>query len=606
MIPDEVVEQVRDSADIVQIIGEYVNLKRQGTDFRGPCPFHQGTHRNFSVSPKKHMYYCFVCHEGGDVFHFLQKRLGVEWPVAVKMVGEKSGIEVREVQSRREGPDPREPLWEVNATAAAYFQKILWDDPLGEQARDYLSQRDISRDVADQFGIGFAPREIGLLRNYMNTLGFDSARLVAAGLLVQGEDGSEPRPRFRGRLMFPILDSAGRNIGFGGRLITPGEPKYLNSPDTAAFSKGKTLYGLNWSKNDVRREDQVLVVEGYFDVVRLMAAGVTTVVASMGTALTDAQAAALRKLTKNVFLLYDSDKAGLQATFRSGDALLGQGVAVRVVTLPDGEDPDTFVKTHGVAALNERLKDAIDVFERKIQLLERAGMFGELHKKRRALDRLLPSVRATSDEIMRDLYITRASEVSGVAREVLLRELSGTSAAPSRSAPKEPAPRISPAARVRRGERRAQHAERGAAAERELIRAMLFTRSRVEQITEKLGDESFREPPYRAIYRALLAGGPEATVEEITANLDEDSIGTVEEILAEGSYQMDPERTISDSLATLRARDLDRRAAELDRVIPLVEGAEKDKLISEKDEIRKELKATGRNYYKKFRRLGAR
>ncbi|HMI46423.1 MAG TPA: DNA primase [Gemmatimonadaceae bacterium] len=606
MIPDEVVEQVRDSADIVQIIGEYVNLKRQGTDFRGPCPFHQGTHRNFSVSPKKHMYYCFVCHEGGDVFHFLQKRLGVEWPAAVKMVGEKSGIEVREVQSRREGPDPREPLWEVNATAAAYFQKILWDDPLGEQARDYLGQRDISREVADQFGIGFAPREIGLLRNYMNTLGFDGPRLVDAGLLVQGEDGSEPRPRFRGRLMFPILDSAGRNIGFGGRLISPGEPKYLNSPDTPAFSKGKTLYGLNWSKNDVRREDQVLVVEGYFDVVRLMAAGVTTVVASMGTALTDAQAAALRKLTKNVFLLYDSDKAGLQATFRSGDELLRQGVAVRVVTLPEGEDPDTFVKTHGGAALTARLKDAIDVFERKIQLLERAGMFAELHKKRRALDRLLPSVRATSDQIMRDLYITRASEVSGVAREVLLRELNGTSAVTPQASPREAAPRISPAARVRRGERRTPHSERGASAERELIRAMLFNRSRVEQIAEKLGDESFREPQYRTIYRALIAAGPEATVDEITAHLDEDSVATVEEILAEGSYQIDPERTISDSLATLRARDLDQRAAELDRIIPLVEGAQKDQLIAEKDEIRKELKATGRNYYKKFRRSGAR
>lgn len=607
MIPDEVVEQVRDSADIVQIIGEYVNLKRQGTDFRGPCPFHQGTHRNFSVSPKKHMYYCFVCHEGGDVFHFLQKRLGVEWPAAVKMVGEKSGIEVREVQSRREGPDPREPLWEVNATAGSYFQKILWDDPLGEQAREYLTQRDISREVADQFGIGFAPREIGLLRNYMNTLGFDTDRLVAAGLLVQGEDGNEPRPRFRARLMFPILDSAGRNIGFGGRLITSGEPKYLNSPDTAAFSKGKTLYGLNWAKNDVRREDQVLVVEGYFDVVRLMAAGVTTVVASMGTALTDAQAAALRKLTRNVFLLYDSDKAGLQATFRSGDELLRQGVSVRVVTLPEGDDPDTFVKAHGGAALTARLKDAIDVFERKIQLLERAGMFAELHKKRRALDRLLPSVRATSDQIMRDLYITRASEVSGVAREVLLRELNGAPAVIAQPAgPREPAPRISPTARVRRGERRVQHSERGASAERELIRAMLFTRTRVEQIAEKLGEESFREPQYRAIYRALIAAGPEATVEEITANLDEDSVATVEEILAEGAYQIDPERTISDSLATLRARDLDNRAAELDRIIPLVDGAQKDQLIAEKDEIRKELKATGRNYYKKFRRSGAR
>ena len=606
MIPDEVVEQVRDSADIVQIVGEYVNLKRQGTDFRGPCPFHQGTHRNFSVSPKKRMYYCFVCHEGGDVFHFLQKRLGVEWPAAVKMVGEKSGIEVREVDTRREGPDPREPLWEVNATAAGYYQKILWDDPLGAQARDYLTQRDISREVADQFNIGFAPREIGLLRNYMGTLGFDETRLAAAGLLVQGEDGSEPRPRFRGRLMFPILDSMGRTIGFGGRLLGPGEPKYLNSPESPVFSKGKTLYGLNWAKNDIRREDQVLVVEGYFDVIRLMVAGATTVVAAMGTALTDAQAAALRKLTKNVFLLYDSDKAGLQATFRSGDELLRQGVAVRVVTLPEGDDPDTFVKAHGAAALTARLRDAIDVFERKIQLLERAGMFGELHKKRRALDRLLPTVRATADEIMRDLYLSRASEVSGVVREVLERELRGK-ATPTVSVSSPPsAPRISPALRARRGERRAQRSERGDSAERELIRAILLNRSRLEQIAEKLGAQSLRDPQYRAIYRALIAADPDSTIGEVTANLDEDTIATVEDLLAEGAIQMDPERTISDSFATLRARDLDQRAAELDRIIPLADGAEKDKLIGEKDEIRKELKATGRNYYKQFRRTGAR
>jgi DNA primase len=605
MIPDEVVDQVRDAADIVQIVGEYVNLKRQGTDFRGPCPFHQGTHRNFSVSPKKRMYYCFVCHEGGDVFHFLQKRLGVEWPAAVKLVGEKSGVEVREVDTRRQGPDPREPLWEINATAASYFQKILWDDPLGETAREYLSQRDVSREVADQFGIGLAPREIGLFRNYMNTLGFDEKRLVDAGLLVPGEDGSEPRPRFRGRLMFPILDSMGRHIGFGGRLLGPGEPKYLNSPESSVFSKGKTLYGLHLAKNDVRREDRVLVVEGYFDVVRLMAAGVTTVVAAMGTALTDAQAGMLKKLTKNVFLLYDSDKPGLKATFRSGDELLRQGVSVRVVTLPEGEDPDTFVKAHGATALVARLRDAIDVFDRKIQLLERAGMFAELHKKRRALDRLLPTVRATSDEIMRDLYLSRAAEVSGVAREVLERELTGRGApAPASIAP-PPAPRISPEARVRRGERRAQHGERGASAEREIVRAMITNRSRVEQIAEKLGDESFRDPVYRAIYNALIATEPDATVEELSAGLDEEAIGVLEDILAEGAFQMDPERTINDSLATLRARELDQRAAELDRIIPLVDGAQKDQLIAEKVAIRDELKGAGK-YFKKFRRTGAR
>lgn len=604
MIPDEVVDQVRDAADIVQIVGEYVNLKRQGTDFRGPCPFHQGTHRNFSVSPKKRMYYCFVCHEGGDVFHFLQKRLGMEWPAAVKMVGEKSGVEVREVDSRRQGPDPREPIWEINATAASYFQKIIWDDPLGESAREYLSQRDVSREVADQFGIGFAPREIGLLRNYMNTLGFDEKRLVDAGLLVPGEDGSEPRPRFRGRLMFPILDSMGRNIGFGGRLLGPGEPKYLNSPESSVFSKGKTLYGLHLAKNDVRREDRVLVVEGYFDVVRLMAAGVTTVVAAMGTALTDAHAGMLRKLTKNVFLLYDSDKPGLKATFRSGDELLRQGVSVRVVTLPEGEDPDTFVKAHGATALVARLRDAIDVFDRKIQLLERAGMFAELHKKRRALDRLLPTVRATSDEIMRDLYLSRAAEVSGVAREVLERELTGRGAPTTASPAPAPAPRISPAARVRRGERRALHGERGASAEREIVRAMVTIRSRVEQIAEKLGEESFRDPVYRAIYTALIAMESDATVEELSAGLDEEAIGVLEDILAEGAFQMDPERTINDSLATLRARELDQRAAELDRIIPLVDGAQKDQLIAEKVAIRDELKGAG--HFKKFRRTGAR
>src|SRR5437763_320370 len=319
----------------------------------------------------------------------------------------------------------------------------------------------------------------------------------------------------------------------------------------------------------------------------------------MGTALTEWQSAALRKLTKNVYLLYDSDKAGQQATFRSGDELLRQGASVRIVTLPEGEDPDTFVKANGAAALTARMRDAIDVFERKIQLLERAGMFAELQKKRRALDRLLPTIRAASDQIMRDLYLSRASEVSGVAREVLERELTG--AATPRVAPRgtetTPAPRISPAARVRRGDRRGQHGERGISAERELIRAMLANRARVVQIAEKLGAENFRSPAYREIYRALIALGPDSTIEQVSANLDEDAIDTVQEILAEGTVQIDQERTVNDSFATLRARDLDLRAAELDRIIPLANGAKKDELIAEKDAIRRELKATGRNYF---------
>jgi DNA primase len=407
----------------------------------------------------------------------------------------------------------------------------------------------------------------------------------------------------------------GRNVGFGGRMLGSGEPKYLNSPESPVFSKGKLLYGMNWAKNDVRREDRVLVAEGFFDVVRLMAAGVTTVVAPLGTALTDAQAALLKKLTKNVFLLYDSDKAGLKATFRSGDELLRQGVSVRVVTLPEGDDPDTFVRAHGAAGLMARLADAIDVFERKIQLLDRAGWFGELQKKRRALDRLLPTIRATSDELMRDLYVSRASEVTGVAREVLDRELRGKSSPPPEGGGggggggySQTAPRIAPpsAARVRRADRRVRYTERGASAEKELIRAILMVRTRLESIGEKIGEEIFRDPHYRSIYRAMKDAGADATIEQLSSHLDEHTVATIEQLLAEDATQMDPDRTISDSIATLLARNLDQRLAEIDGLVPLANDTEKNELIAEKQKIMKELQGAGQKHFKAFRQRRSR
>src|SRR5918912_784666 len=437
MIPDETVERVREAADIVQIIGEHVNLKRTGSDYRGPCPFHQGTHRNFSVKPQKGIYYCFVCHEGGDFFTFLQKRLGMDWPTAVKYVAERAGIVVEEVHRKREGTDPRQPFWEVNAAVADYFRDLLWDDEEGRAARDYLALRRVSRDAADRFALGFAPRDEGAMRAYLNALGIDDERLVAAGLLVEREDTEGLRPRSRNRLIFPILDAARNHVGFGGRLLGPGEPKYLNSAESPVFSKARLLYGLHMAKHSIRREDRVMVVEGYFDVVRLVSVGLDWVVAPLGTALTDAQAALLRRYTKNAYLLYDSDRAGLQATFRSGDELLRHGMSVQVVTLPDGEDPDSFVDKHGPERLVAQLNAAIDVFERKVQLLERAGWFGDLRRKRRALDRLLPTIRATSDVLTRDMYLTRASEAAGVSKELLVREAGDLARRPPRAAGEE-------------------------------------------------------------------------------------------------------------------------------------------------------------------------
>ncbi|MGH7664412.1 MAG: DNA primase [Gemmatimonadaceae bacterium] len=614
MIPDEIVDRVREASDIVQIIGEHVALRRVGADYRGPCPFHQGTHRNFSVSPKKGIYYCFVCHEGGDVFAFLQKRLGLDWPAAVRLAGGKAGIEVPETMRRREGPDPREPMWEVNAAVAEFFQRSLWEEDSARDAREYLAGRMITRTVAERFGLGFAPREIGLMRTYLNTLGFDDERLLATGLLVRREEGDEPRPRFRARVIFPIFDVPGRTVGFGGRLLGPGEPKYLNSGDSDVFSKGKLLYGLNWARHAMRREERAIVVEGYFDLVRLASSGIEPVVAPLGTALTDAQATLLRRYTTNVFLLYDSDAAGLRATFRSGDALLAQGMAVRVVTLPEGDDPDSFVRRHGRAALEEQLAGAgaIDILERKLQLLDRAGWFADLQRKRRAIDRLLPTLRATADPLMRELYVGRVSEVAGVSRDRLLDELTSrvvrgaTPAArtvkrESRESGSDPRTGTGstgqdPSRQNQRGRAKVsahRGGNRGAGAERELVRVMLHRRAEIESLAERVGTEAFRDPRYRSIFAALLEQGPDATVEELASVLGEEAIDVMQELLAEPGAIIDVIRTIEGSLAALRRHEVEAKLAELDALIPLAEGAEKDERILEKRELAREMRSLG-------------
>lgn len=615
MIAEESIERVRESADIVGIIGEYVQLKRQGSDWRGPCPFHQGTSRNFSVSPKKQMYYCFVCHEAGDVFTFLTKRLGIDWPASVRMVAEKSGIEVIETTTRRsEAKDSREPIWELNGAAAEYFSRMLWEDPLGAEARAYIAEREISRELAEKVGIGFAPREIGLMRAHLNTLGFDDARMIDGGLLVMPDEGSEPRPRFRGRLIFPIQDVSNRVVGFGGRLLGPGEPKYLNSPESPAFSKGKLLYGLNWAKQAARRDERMLVVEGYFDVVRLIGAGIESVVAPMGTALTDEQAKLIRRYTDRVFLLYDSDKAGLKATFRSGDELLRQGAAVQVVTLPDGEDPDTFVRTGGARALETQLASSIDVFERKIQILDRGGWFADLRKKRQALDRLLPTLRATSDPLTRDMYLGHASTAAGVTRELLEREL----AAPPRtrtgrttgsvpaipSTPYEPRGQAVPPpdlARVRnQNDRRRTSNDRNLGAERELMRVMLHRPAYFEQVVERLGEESFRNPELRRIFSAMVQHGVDAGADVLAEALDGDAVVVMQELLEEEGGLDHAEETVTGSLSAMHERDLVARLEEIDSLMPLAAADQKDDLMREKMRLRDELRALGSRRWKQF------
>jgi DNA primase len=496
MIPDETIEQVRDSTDLVGLIGESVALKRTGSDYRGPCPFHGGANRNFAVIPKKGRYYCFVCHESGDVFSWFMKRLGMDYPTAVREAARRTGIVIPE-REERAGPDPHEPLYGAVAVAHDWFARQLLEQPEAGSAREYLEGRDIPLDTAAVLGLGFAPTGRTFLKA-MADLGIEESILLLAGLAAQREDGSVI-PRFRGRLLFPIHDLRGRVVGLGGRLLVAGEPKYLNSPESDIFHKGKQLYNLYQAKGAIRKEESVLLVEGYFDVIRLSLAGVEHVVAPLGTALTPEQAALLKRFAPAATILYDSDLPGLRATFRAGDELLRHGIRVRVATLPPGEDPDTLVKKGGTAALESVLGDAIDLFERKIQMLERKGYFEGVDHRREALDRLLPTIRAAADPITRELYLSLAAERAGVSKDVLEHELRESGAAGQRgSGAGAGSDRFSSlGSNVSRPRGRRNP-------ETQLLAAMLAAPELIARARDDVAAVLFEKPRLREIFEALL------------------------------------------------------------------------------------------------------
>jgi DNA primase len=508
-IPDDVIEQVRDTADIVSIVGDSVDLKRTGSDYRGPCPFHGGTHRNLAVIPKKGMFYCYVCHEAGDVFSFFMKRFGMDYPTAVREVARKVGIVIPE-RSERQGPDPNEPLYSAAAVAHDWFARQLRESPEAAGARAYLAERGIPMEVAAELGLGFAPRRTEF-QAAMAELGVKEDDLVTAGLVVRREDGSIG-PRFRGRLLFPIHDLRGRVVAFGGRLLGPGEPKYLNSPETPIFHKGRSLYNLHFARNAIRREESALVVEGYFDVLRLVQAGIEHVVAPLGTALTGDQAELLKRYTRTVTLLYDSDPAGLRATFRAGDELLRHDVRVRVATLPAGEDPDTLVQKGGAEALQAVLDDAVDVLERKIQILERKGWFEGVEHRREALDRLLPTIRAASNAITRELYLGRVAERSGVSKEVLLAEVEAMREPRVHAPPPERHPASAPRAPARRVSRM------GGVAEVELLRVLVASDEYRARAAHEVRREWFEVPLHQELFDALTAE-PQAPASDLAERL---------------------------------------------------------------------------------------
>jgi DNA primase len=418
LISEDVINQVRDRVDIAEVVGHHVSLTRAGQNLKGLCPFHQEKSPSFTVSPSRQIFHCFGCGAGGNVFTFLMRITGANFPETIRDLGQKLGIDVPD-SGPSAGPQAAQAsrLEPLNRAVTAWFQQNLRD---GVTARDYLASRGIQPGTIERFEIGCAPAEWDGLIKALSKQGFAQSDLAAAGLTVAREHASGSYDRFRARVMFPITDLRKRVIGFGGRILGDGTPKYLNSPDTPLFKKGQTLYALDLAREAVARLKTVIVVEGYFDAVALHQAGLTHTVATLGTALTAEHIQVLRRFASKVVLLFDPDQAGVRAALRGLDLFVNSGIGVKVVTLPAGEDPDTYVRKEGpeaFAQLEERAPSLLDFsLEHSLSTAESSTIEGRI----RSVDDVLRILQKSEHPIEREERIRVVAERLGISQQGLI------------------------------------------------------------------------------------------------------------------------------------------------------------------------------------------
>lgn len=581
------VEEIRSRAELVDVCGEFMPLKKVGKTFRGPCPLHGGDDPNFSIDPGRQIFKCFVCGEGGDVFSFVMKHLGHDFPEAVRWLGDRVGVRVPERGEDR--ADPHAAIRAAAAFAEEWFAERLADEVEGEAARSYLEGRGVPLEAAGTYALGYAPDGWRGLREAARSHGIGDEVLLEAGLLATSERAEEPYDRFRDRLVFSIQDLRDRPIGFGGRDLG-GEadvPKYINSPESPIFTKGRTLYALNWARHAMRKEGHALVVEGYMDALSLHVRGVEASVAPLGTALTAEQAATLTRYATKVYLLYDSDRAGLRATFRAADRVLEAGGQPMVVTLPEGEDPDSLVRERGVGELREFLADAVDALERKLQILERRGFLDSIQGRRRALDGLLSTLRAAGDPALRDLYLERASERLGIRRETLVSEVARSQRGGGRRGrsglPRSP------------GQGRASDAGEGdRSAERTLLMLCLREPSLVDRaVAAGLEPEGFDDTRRGSIFRRLGEAREEAPDTWPPDGFEDGERAEVEALRADTTELRRPDEIFEQTLRKVLYRPQLERLDEIDRELELAEEDRARSLLEEKGRLASRLREAG-------------
>jgi DNA primase len=422
-IPEDKIEEVKARVNVVDVISEYVTLKKTGRNFVGLCPFHREKTPSFTVNPEKQIFYCFGCGEGGNAISFLMKINNMSFPESIRHLAGRMGITIpvrQATEGERRKASEKENLIRINRMAADQFRNNLLSAK-GDEARRYLEQRGIDDTVVKQFGLGYSPDEWRLLKNNLDGKGVALDLVRKSGLIIVKENG-QSYDRFRGRLMFPIESLNGDTIAFGGRIIGDGEPKYLNSPESPIYIKGKTLYGLYRTKNEIKRKDEAIIVEGYFDLLALWSAGIGNVVATLGTALTKEQIELIRRFTRNISIIFDPDEAGKSAVERSLKLFLEEEIRARVVILPGGYDPDEYVRKYGQESLEDLIAHSASMVDYYIEEIIAVG--NTLEDKLDAVKDSVSFIGNIGDPVQRNLFIKRVSEKIGIDQGILKDEVS--------------------------------------------------------------------------------------------------------------------------------------------------------------------------------------
>lgn len=406
-IPEQKIEEILNSSDIVDSIGQNVQLRKRGKNYIGLCPFHKEKTPSFTVSPDKQIYYCFGCHEGGNVFKFLMSYKKISYVEAIQELADELGIVIHYDQHQQNGEvSETELLYDLNETAARFYSDNLLKNASGDRAKKYFDSRKINLQTLRSFGLGYAQNSRDALSNHIMDKKIDINRAIEIGLLGTSEKG-RLYDRFSNRLIFPIFSPNGRVIAFAGRVFeqTEGTAKYLNSPESKIYYKGRVLYGLFHSKEEIRKLDYALIVEGYMDLISLHQNGIKNVVAVSGTALTDEQVQLLSRYTKNVVLLFDADQAGVNASMRSVEILLKQDMNIKIASLPKGEDPDSYVQKFGKDEFINEMNHAVNFLEFQFSIYESQGKLADVVSSTKTIRELIKPIALINDELKRSMLI---------------------------------------------------------------------------------------------------------------------------------------------------------------------------------------------------------